>query len=316
VLRHRLDPAVLHAPSGLKWPICLTVMAITWSVLTPYFGIPRELIVITSGISALVLSVGVVWAGWQIIDLVGNAIARRGAAPQAPLDEIVSHLLIGLVRVALVIAALVYVADALSIPYSGLVAGLGISGLAVAFASKETLSNVFGAGILVIDRPFRRGDLITAGDTRGTVEHVGIRSTRIRTSEDSVLIVPNGKLADATINNMGTRRHRLAQASLTLPFTVLPERVTEFIEKLRATLAASPHVVDDRTQLGVSSLSSSGTQVDLTCYLDVASSEEERAVKQALMLDIFRLGDQMGIPPLGSEPKPVVDAQPEPIAAK
>jgi hypothetical protein len=92
--------------------------------------------------------------------------------------------------------------------------------------------------------------------------------------------------------------------------------VTEFIEKLRATLAANPHVVDDRTQLGVSSLSSSGTQVDLTCYLDVTSSEEERAVKQALMLDIFRLGDQMGIPPLGSEPKPVVDAQREPIAAK
>jgi len=130
------------------------------------------------------------------------------------MDEIVVSLVLGACKLMLLAGGLLFIADALSIPYEGVLAGLGIGGLAVAFASKETLSNVFGAGILVADRPFRRGDWIEAGEARGTVEHVGIRSTRIRTADDSLMFVPNGKLADATVNNLGTRRHRVARAKL------------------------------------------------------------------------------------------------------
>ena len=94
----------------------------------------------------------------------------------------------GLLRAVLVAAAAINIADRLSLPYNGLIAGLGIGGLAFAFAARETLSNVFGAAILVADRPFKAGDLISAGDVRGTVEHVGIRSTRIRSDEDTTLV--------------------------------------------------------------------------------------------------------------------------------
>jgi small-conductance mechanosensitive channel len=310
VLRRASTHRMLYAPGGLKWPIFLTITALVWTVTTPSFGLPSELVMVIGGVSAVILAIGVVWGGWQIIDLIGEATTPDSERPQIPLDEIVLHLLVGVIRATLVIGALAYVADALSIPYSGVIAGLGIGGLAVAFASKETLSNVFGAAILVIDRPFRRGDLITAGDTRGTVEHVGIRSTRIRTSEDSVLVIPNGKLADATINNLGTRRHRLAQASVVLPYGVPSRKITRFVEGIRERLAENPKIVDDRTQLGVTTLTENGAQIDLTCYLDVGSATEERVVKQTLMLDIINLADGMGIP-IGTEaaPKPLPRAK-------
>jgi MscS family membrane protein len=129
-----------------------------------------------------------------------------------------------------------YVATELSIPTNGILAGLGLSGLAVAFASKETLSNVFGAGILVADRPFKKGDLITAGDIHGTVEQVGIRSTRIRTSEDTQIVVPNGKLSDASINNWGDRKYRFFQAKIRVAYGAAAAQIEGFMAKLQDML--------------------------------------------------------------------------------
>ena len=185
--------------------------------------------------------------------------------------------------------------DAVGIPYSGIIAGLGISGLAVAFASKETLSNVFGAGILMIDRPFRRGDMIIAGDTRGTVEHVGIRSTRIRTAEDSVIVIPNGKLSDATINNLGTRRHRLVKMALVMPYSVGADQIDGFKTALEALLGGHAAVVGHRVQVGAKILGIEGVELEATFYLDVATAAAESEERHALVLEMLRLADRMGV---------------------
>ena len=295
LLPHRPRTALLGLPYGIKWPIVLTVMGAAWQVTVPIFGLPHPFMVVAGGISAVALAAGIVWAGWQLIDLVGHYVSRAGGAGGMA-DEIVTPLAIGTLRVALVGAALIYVADALSIPYSGLIAGLGISGLALAFASKETLSNIFGAAILVVDRPFRRGDSISVGDTKGVVEHVGIRSTRIRTSEDSLIVLPNGKLSDATINNLGTRRHRLTSATLVLPYSMTPEAVSDFVAAMKDLVEAIPEAAPGRTDVSVTALTSGGVQVDLSCYLQVGSGASEKIVRQSLMLDLIRLGDRMGVP--------------------
>jgi small-conductance mechanosensitive channel len=271
------------------------VVAAFWQFATPIFGLPHNFMMAAGGASAVALAVGIVWGGWQFIDLIGHYVSHAGRAG-AIADEIVTPLAIGCLRALLVCLALVYVADALSIPYSGLVAGLGISGLALAFASKETLSNIFGAAILVIDRPFKRGDSISVGDTKGVVEHVGIRSTRIRTSEDSLIVLPNGKLSDATINNLGTRRSRLTTATLILPYTMTPDAVADFVAAVTALVAAIPEVVPGRVDVSVSALTPSGMQLDVACYVLASSSTAEKAVRQSLMLDLVRLGDSMGVP--------------------
>jgi small-conductance mechanosensitive channel len=204
-------------------------------------------------------------------------------------------LAVGGLRIAVVVGAFAYIADALGVPYSGIIAGLGISGLAVAFASKETLSNVFGAGILMIDRPFRHGDSIVAGDTRGTVEHVGIRSTRIRTAEDSVIVMPNGKLSDATINNLGTRRHRLVKMTLIVPYSVGADQIDGFKTALEALLGGHAAVVAHRVQVGAKTLVVEGVELEATFYLDVATTAAESEARHALVLEILRLADRLGV---------------------
>ena len=112
---------------------------------------------------------------------------------------------VGLLKVVVIIITVVAAADAVGLPYEGVLTGLGIGGLALAFAARETVSNMLAAAILLVDRPFRRGDLIDVGGTMATLEAVGLRSTRLRTFDDSVMIVPNSQLSDQIDRQLGRK---------------------------------------------------------------------------------------------------------------
>ena len=86
-----------------------------------------------------------------------------------------------------------------------LLTGAGVAGLAVAFASKETLSNFFGTLVIVADRPFRCGDMVRVGEVTGIVENIGMRSTRVRTGEETVVLIPNSRIESADIENISMR---------------------------------------------------------------------------------------------------------------
>jgi small-conductance mechanosensitive channel len=225
-----------------------------FKLAVPLLGWPEEVRQFSVPIHAVVIGVFGVWAGWYLIDALNYSMVARARRTSGSADDIAISLFLGALRLTMLGAAAIYVAAALSIPTAGLLAGLGISGLAVAFASKETLSNVFGASILVADRPFRKGDWIATGDLEGTVEQVGIHSTRIRTLQDTEIVVPNGKLADASITNWGSRRHRLLQAKLILGYGATPARIERFLAELRELIAGSPDIVAERTEVGISGL--------------------------------------------------------------
>jgi len=304
LLRRAIRGREQAAEREFRWPLRLALGFAVYKLLIPVIGLPEAAGRVSTGASGVLLAASIMWGGWKLSDaLAGNhpAEQRRGAV-----DGIVVSLAVGAFKVILLTVGFIYIASVLSIPYEGVLAGLGIGGLAVAFASKETLSNVFGAGILVADRPFRRGDWITAGETQGTVEHVGIRSTRIRTAEDSVIVVPNGKLADATINNLGTRRHRLAKFRLLVPHGIAPEQLDAFVAGLVETASAVAEVMPESAQAGISALEPNGVAIEVTARLKVNSLADERTAKNTLAIDILQLAQRMGItlgePPPATEP--------------
>lgn len=284
----------LHEAGRLLWPVRMLIFCLLWQALSPIDGMPQSVRAVSVPAIGVLLAFSGVFVGWRLIDVIGYRFVHARET-RASMDNIVLSLMLGLVRAALVVMGAINVADVLSLPYGSIMAGLGISGLAIAFASRETLSNVFGAAILVADRPFRSGDWIAAGDIQGTVEHVGIRSTRLRTVEDTILVVPNGKLADATINNWGTRRHRLAKARLLVAYGSKPEQLDRFTAGLKDLVASSTGFVASRTQVGVTSLAESGIEVELTCYMHVPTLSAERAAKHRLMMDILNLAESLGL---------------------
>jgi MscS family membrane protein len=110
-----------------------------------------------------------------------------------------------LLKIAVVVLGFVLLAREIGLPFGGILAGLGVGGVAVAMAAKDTVANLFGAAALLADRPFRRGDLVRIADHEGHVHQIGLRSTQIRTASGTLISIPNSTMASASIENRGRR---------------------------------------------------------------------------------------------------------------
>ncbi len=291
----RRVPGARPLPPYFRWSVMILIaMALLYQVPT-LLGLATTFREYTLPFWGVLGSIAAGLVGWQLLAILGDFLSRLAEGTTRAADDILVTLLLGGLRLAVVAASALGMALFLSIPTSNLLAGLGIGGLALAFASRETLSNVFGAGILVTDRPFRRGDWIKTGDIEGAVESVGVRSTRVRTAQDSVVFIPNGKLVDSTINNLGTRRYRLLHQPLLVTAGGTPERLQGFIGAVRERIVGDPVFAGGQTTIGLAGISPGGITVDVTTYLDVSTDEAESAALHALLLDIVRLADQSGL---------------------
>lgn len=128
---------------------------------------------------------------------------------------------------------------------TALIASLGIGGLAVALAAQDTLANLLGSFIIYLDSPFKQGDNIEFGETSGTVEHVGFRTTRIRTFNKSLLIVPNKKIVDSILNNITSSDMRRVKFELSLTYATTPEQISKVVESIREEIKRHPKTTED-----------------------------------------------------------------------
>lgn len=128
---------------------------------------------------------------------------------------------------------------------ANIVAGLGLGGLAVALAAKESLENLFASFTIFLDKPFVVGDLVTVNNITGTIEKVGFRSTRIRTLEKSFLTLPNKLMIDNPLDNLSLRTHRRADMNLSIEYQTPKEKLEILMEALRELLKAHPRCTEE-----------------------------------------------------------------------
>ena len=279
----------------LRWPLWGTLAFSLYKLMIPAIGLPDYAKRFSVGSTGTALALSIMWLGWVVLDAIESRFFGREEGKLVTVDNILVSLTFGFLKLVLIVLGFTAIAIELSLPYEGIIASLSIGGLAVAFASRETLSNIFGAGVLAIDRPFRRGDTISAGGTSGTVEHVGIRSTRVRTSDDSLIIMPNGKLADAMVNNLGSRRYHQFQATLPLPYSTSAEQIESLLAGVRDLVAGLPQAAPDRTSVSVSGLKATGIELAVKYGLDSSKGGNETDITNTLTLDILRLCERLGV---------------------
>jgi MscS family membrane protein len=232
---------------------------------------------------------------WHLHRVLGALFAKTTSRTANRVDDILLSFVLTALRIGIIVAGALGIAWFLGIPARGMLAGLGISGLAFALASRDTLANLFGAGILLIDRPFKKGDWIQTDKIEGSVEEVGVRSTRVRTAEDSLVVVPNGKLADSIINNLGTRRQRLVRMQLLITGGGTPENINAFTSAVRSRMAEDKEFSERKLEVSVTSIGKSGIEVELHGYLNVTNSRDETAARHQLLLDVMTLAQSAGL---------------------
>ena len=172
---------------------------------------------------------------------------------------------------------------------SGLAAGLGLGGLAFALAAKDTVENIFGAIAILIDQPFKTGDNISMSGITGTVEHIGLRSTRLRTPDNSLLTLPNSKIIASHVDNLGARTSVRVKTTLHLPLSTPPTSIEALCGGLRAILFSHPSCVRDSVVVHFNEFNSSSLGVLVQFNLTLQTWAEEQRKKEEIFLAFTRL---------------------------
>jgi small-conductance mechanosensitive channel len=210
-------------------------------------------------------------------------------------DEIATSLGTGLAKLLIVVGAIIAIADVVGLPYEGVITGLGVGGVAVAFAARDTVSNMMGGGLLTADRPFQRGDLIELDGKLATVEEVGLRVTRLRGLDDTLLNVPNAQLSDRVITNWGKRRRRKLTMLVGATYDTSREQLEAFVRGLRDLLLDQPKVDPDDVYVGLKGFGASSIDIELLCHLRVSDYTEQVEAQHRIVLAIIALAEDIGV---------------------
>jgi MscS family membrane protein len=172
---------------------------------------------------------------------------------------------------------------------------LGIGGLAVAFAGKDTIENLFGSIMIALEKPFKIGDWIIIGDIEGNVEHVGLRSTRIRTFEDSFLTMPNVKFITSSVNNMGDRTYRRYTTTLDLEDSTPTGLIKSFTAGITELIKKTPSMRKNEYYIRVNDVGESSIKILVYVFFVTLDWANELKERESFILNILRLAEELGI---------------------
>jgi MscS family membrane protein len=174
------------------------------------------------------------WIILKVIDFIGLILNKRAEATENKMDDQLIPFIIEIAKIITYVFALVIVmGNIFEVNITALATGLGIGGLALAMASKESLENLLGSFTIFFDQPFTVGDIVTVGSVTGVVEKVGFRSTRIRTFDKSLVTVPNKKMIDAELDNLGLRPIRRVKFNIGLTYETAPEQIKAIVTDIQ-----------------------------------------------------------------------------------
>ena len=292
----RIDGKTLLAPKSLGWMMGFLIFSEMMSWLQnnsePVWDSSFAENAIEWSFTFFLL--GMLLAAYRLVDYLDafivvegeeNAASRRSLASVA---ESVGHLVVALLA-AFVVAGL------FGLNLNGLIAGLGITGLALALAARDSVANIFGAISIIIDQPFNVGDWILVEDIEGEVVQIGLRTTLIRSSADTLITVPNSNLVNSPVENFSQRRFRRILPSFEFEADSDPASLKDFCEKLLAKVKDDPRAVkDDDSWVKINAFGPSKVTVSCNFY-SVQSSSSQREMTEDLLLLAKEIAKDCGL---------------------
>jgi MscS family membrane protein len=238
--------------------------------------------------------VALAWLAARAIDVASRAMEQRmaGRADTTLLTVIPVGRRVAKVFV-MVIAALAVLQN-LGINVLSILAGLGIAGIAVALAAQKTFENFFGTLSILIDQPVRRGDFCRFGEKLGTVEDIGLRSTRIRTLDRTLITVPNADFSAFQIENFGSRDRIRLFTMLGLRYETTADQLRYVLIGLKELLVSHPRVTPDPARVRFVGLGTHSLDLEVFAYIDTPDWNEYLAIQEDLLLRIMQVVEQSG----------------------
>jgi len=238
--------------------------------------------------------VGLTWLFLRLIDISGQLMETRLRRLNQPGNIAIAQLSRNLGKVVVVLVgglALLYLA---SVDLTAALAGLGIGGLAMAFAAQKTLENLFGGVMIISDQPARVGDFCKVGDLLGTVEQIGLRSTRIRTLDRTVVSIPNSLMAAQNIENYTMRDKVWFRPTLGLRYETSADQLRFVLAEIRRMLYQHPMVETESARIRFVRFGGSSLDLEIFAYVRTGDFTRYLEVQEDLLLRIMDIVEASG----------------------
>jgi len=290
-----LDDVLIHAfdkPTG--WGLVLAGFAVAAGILPipdePY-PLNGYLFNFYKGLSILL----VVWVTIRFTNGLCDIWYARAQQTESKLDDQVIPIIRRLAKIFLVFLGGALFLQNLGYSIGSLLAGLGLGGAAVALASKDSLSNLFGGMVIFYDRLFQIGDWIEIEGVDGVVEEVGLRSIKIRTFNNSLVTIPNSKMSTANINNWSQMQRRRIRFSISLTYDANAQQIESVVASIRQLIEQTEDLHKENVVVNFDAFGSSGLEILVQAFSKKTDYPSYMETKQAFLLGVMRCVEKQGL---------------------
>lgn len=287
VWRHELL-ASIGPPLTLAWAITVFSIGMVLMQFTrPAFRFFDS--IVTAG-----LFFAFFWGLWRSIGVLTRRISELSWTARSPWVRNLLAVGNNLARGAILIFGALAVLAAFGYPVGTLLAGLGIGGLALAFGAQKTVENIFGSVSLAVDQPFRVGDFVKVEDFVGTVEDIGLRSTRFRTLDRTLISIPNGKLADQRLESFQARDRMRLATTLGVTYSTTRSQMQAVLEGFERVLRAHPHIWPDAMVVKFKEFGPSSLDIEIMAWFQVPTWGDFQRCRQEVLLGFMEVVEEAG----------------------
>jgi MscS family membrane protein len=247
---------------------------------------PKVGLYVTRGLT-LISFLSIAWLCMRLLELGTNRLRTAIEARHRTISHSVLPMATRVLKVTILVFAILAVLSSWGYNTSAALAGLGIGGVAIALAAQKTIENVFGGVAVISDRPVHVGDFCRFGESVGTVEDIGLRSTRIRTLDRTLLTVPNAQFSSVALENFSRRDKMLFHIKLNLRRDTSPDQVRTVLDSIRTILTQHPLVESGDLPVRFIGLGTYSLDVEVFVYVKTESGDEYLKIQQELLLRIL-----------------------------
>ncbi|HOE63735.1 MAG TPA: mechanosensitive ion channel [Candidatus Sumerlaeota bacterium] len=243
----------------------------------------------------VIIILSFIWIFLNAVDGAQHLLERLARQPDARVRDQLLPIFTRIVKVVIVIVGVIMIISRMGQDVKAIVAGLGIGGVALALAAQETLKNLFGSIMILVDKPFQVGDWITAGNTEGVVEDIGFRSTRIRTFPDTLVTIPNSKMADAEINNFSRMHKRRVAMTIGVSYAADADRMEKCLSGIKKILDNHEGVTSEGQNIHFLDFGESSLNIRVLYFTKDLTYSGHNKVRQEVNLAIMRMLEEAGL---------------------
>jgi MscS family membrane protein len=258
------------------------------------FQLPGEPALWVRIVLSVVGSAGLAWLVAVLMTRAGIFIVDRGFRDARPLKKQLLKLMFRVATIVVVTGIAVKALQSLGVPVAGLIAGLGVGGLAIALAAQGTLENFIGGIILYADQPVKVGDLCTFADRRGVVEDVGLRSVKIRTLDRTIVTIPNAEFAKLHLENLAERDRILLRENLRIPLETPRDRLQALMSELESMLRSHERLSEERLRVRLMQIREYYHEVEIYAYAMTDAWPEFLEIREDVLLKVVDIVERSG----------------------